>query len=223
MTIWTYLARRWPEVLQLTVEHALLVGVAVLLATLIGVTLGTLVYRSGLATSALLTTTNSAFTIPALAYFGVLVFLVGLGFVPSVIVLTIYALLPIVRNTVTGLREVPSAVVKSATGMGMGRLQRLLRIELPLAWPVILSGMRVASVMTVGIAAIAAWVAGPGLGRLIFGGLAALGSPRAVPQAVAGTVGVVLVALVLDATLGAVGKLTTPKALRGTPAAGGAR
>lgn len=210
MTVWDYLTRRWDDVLRFTVEHLVLVGVSVLIATLLGVTLGALVYRQRLATSALLTTTSYAFTIPALAYFAVLVFVVGLGFVPSVIVLVIYALLPIVRNTVTGLREVPAAVVKSATGMGMGRLQRLLRIELPLAWPVILAGVRVATVMTVGIAAIAAWVSGPGLGVEIFGALGAIGSARAVPQAVVGTVGVIVVALLLDLALVVLGRLTTP-------------
>lgn len=214
MTVWDYLARRWTDVAQLTVEHLVLVGVSILIATVLGVALGALAYRSRVATTALLTSTSYAFTIPALAYFGVLVFLVGLGFTPSVIVLVIYALLPIVRNTVTGLREVPAAVVKSATGMGMGRLQRLLRIELPLAWPVILSGVRVATVMTVGIAAIAAWVSGPGLGVEIFGALSAIGSARAVPQAIVGTVGVIVIALILDAVLLGLGRLTTPRGLR---------
>lgn len=214
MTIWTYLDRRWPEVLGFTLEHMLLVAISVAIATALGVGLGTLVYRNRQATSAMLVVTSSAFTVPALAYFGILVFLVGLGFKPSVIVLTIYALLPIARNTVTGLREVDPAAVRSAQGMGMSRLQRLTRIELPLAWPVILAGMRVATVMTVGIAAIAAWVSGPGLGAEIFGGLAALGSARAVPQAVVGTVGVIVVAFALDGLLVGVGKLTTSKGLR---------
>lgn len=213
MTLWTYLSRRWPEVLQFTLEHLLLVAVSVGIATVVGVALGVLVFRSRLATAALLTTTSSAFTIPALAYFGVLVFIVGLGFTPSAIVLIIYALLPIVRNTVTGLREVPRAVVRSATGMGMGRAQRLLRVELPLAWPVILAGVRVATVMTVGIAAIAAWVAGPGLGKEIFGALSSIGTPRALPQAIVGTVGVVLVAFLLDGALVGIGKLTVPKGI----------
>lgn len=220
MTVWDYLARRWPDVLRFTLEHLLLVGVSVVLATVIGIVLGMLAYRNRLATAALLTTSSSAFTIPALAYFGVLVFIVGLGFTPSVIVLTIYAVLPIVRNTVTGLQEVPAAVVRSARGMGMSRTQRLVRIELPLAWPVILAGMRVAAVMTTGIAAIAAWVAGPGLGRMIFRALGSIGSPRAVPEGLIGTVLVVLVALVLDGALRGLGRLTTPGSM---PASGGAR
>lgn len=214
MSITGYLERRWDTVLELTLEHVVLVAVSVAIAVVIGVFLATLVYRSRRATTLLLNLTNGLFTVPALAYFTLLVALVGLGFTPSVIVLAIYALLPIVRNTVTGLREVDPAIVRSATGMGMGRLQRLTRIELPLAWPVILAGIRVGTVLTVGIAAIAAYVSGPGLGREIFGGLSALQSARAVPQATVGTIGVILVALVLDAALVGVGRLTTAKGLR---------
>jgi osmoprotectant transport system permease protein len=161
-----------------------------------------------------LNVTNATFTIPALAYFTVLVALVGLGFTPSVIVLTIYALLPIVRNTVTGLREVSPAVLRSAEGMGMDRFQLLTRIELPLAWPVIHTGIRIGVVLSVGIAGVAAYISGPGLGREIFGGLAALGSARAVPQATVGTLAIIVVALFLDGLALLIGKLTTAKGLR---------
>lgn len=214
MTLRAYLERRWDTVLQLTLEHILLVAIAVVIAVVVGVFLGTLVYRDRRATALLLNFTNAAFTVPALAYFTVLVAIVGLGFAPSVIVLTIYALLPIVRNTVTGLQEVNPAVIRSAQGMGLARLQLLTRIELPLAWPVILGGIRVGAVLTVGIAAIAAYISGPGLGREIFGGLGALGSARAVPQAVVGTIAIILIALLIDALLVLLGRLTTPKGLR---------
>ncbi|MBW3579124.1 MAG: ABC transporter permease [Actinobacteria bacterium] len=214
MTIWGYLQRRWGTVLELTIEHIVLVAVSVTIAVVTGVFLGTLVYRNNRATALLLNVTNGLFTVPALAYFTVLVALVGLGWAPSIIVLAIYALLPIVRNTVTGLREVNPAIVKAATGMGMGRIQLVTRIHLPLAWPVILAGIRVGAVLTVGIAAVAAYISGPGLGREIFGGLAALRSARAVPQAVVGTVGIIFVALLIDAFLVLVGKLTTAKEIR---------
>lgn len=214
LTVWGYLERRWDTVLELTLQHILLVAVSVTVAVVVGVFLAVLVYRNRRATGILLNLTNATFTIPALAYFTVLVALIGLGFTPSVIVLSIYALLPIVRNTVTGLREVSPAVLRSARGMGMGRFQLLRLIELPLAWPVILSGIRVGAVLSVGIGAIAAYISGPGLGREIFGGLQALGSARAVPQAVVGTLGVIFVALLLDALLALLGRLTTPEGLR---------
>lgn len=214
MTVWGYLERRWDTVIQLTLEHIVLVLISVAMAVVVGVFLGMLVYRNRRATALLLNVTNATFTVPALAYFTVLVAFFGLGWTPSVIVLAIYALLPIVRNTVTGLREVNPAIIRSATGMGMGRVQLLTRIELPLAWPVILNGIRVGAVLTVGIAAIAAYISGPGLGREIFGGLGALGSARAIPQAVVGTVGIIFVALLLDAFIVVVGRLTTAKGLR---------
>jgi osmoprotectant transport system permease protein len=115
---------------------------------------------------------------------------------------------------VTGLREVDPAIVKAATGMGMGRLSRLWRIELPLAYPVILSGVRVATVLIVGIAAIAAYVAGPGLGAEMFSALGALGSVRAAPQLIVATVAIIVIALLLDALLALIGRLTTPRGLR---------
>jgi osmoprotectant transport system permease protein len=214
VTITTYLARRWQDVLALTVEHFIAVLAAVVIATLLGVVLGIAVYRNDRAVNALLLVTNTLFTVPALSYFSILVILVGLGWTASIIVLVIYALLPIVRNTITGLREVDPAVVRTATGMGMSWSARLLRIELPLAYPVILSGIRVSTVMIVGIAAIASYVSGPGLGAEIFGGLGTIGSARAIPQAFTGVLTVVFVALVLDGLLALVGRLTTPRGLR---------
>ncbi len=177
------------------------VGLAVGIATLLGIALAILVYRNDRAVAVLLVVVNTLFTVPALAYFGALIVIVGLGWTSAIAVLAIYALLPIVRNTITGLREVDPAVVRAATGMGMSKTQRLLRVELPLAYPVILSGLRVATVLIVGIAAIGSYVAGPGLGELIFSGLSSLGSVRAVPEITIGTVAIVLVALVLDAIL----------------------
>ncbi|MGI8693573.1 MAG: ABC transporter permease [Geodermatophilaceae bacterium] len=214
MTVSSYLERRWDVVLQLTLEHLIAVGLAVGIATLLGIALAILVYRNDRAVAVLLVVVNTLFTVPALAYFGALIVIVGLGWTSAITVLAIYALLPIVRNTITGLREVDPAVVRAATGMGMSKTQRLLRVELPLAYPVILSGLRVATVLIVGIAAIGSYVAGPGLGELIFSGLSSLGSVRAVPEITIGTVAIVLVALVLDAILALFGRLTTPRGLR---------
>lgn len=214
MTIAEYLERRWDTVLELTIEHLLAVAISVGIATVIGVLLAVLVYRHDRAVTLLLLVTSMLFTVPALAYFGALLAIMGLGWTPAITVLAIYALLPIVRNTVTGLREVDPAIVRAATGMGMGRAERLVRIELPLAYPVILSGVRVATVLSVGIAAIGSWVSGPGLGAEIFGGLGAIGSARAAAQVTVATVAIVIVALLLDASLALLSRLTTPKGLR---------
>lgn len=214
MSVTDYLARRWDVVLGLTIEHLIAVAIAVGIATVIGVALGVLVYRNDRAVTVVLVTTNTLFTIPALAYFGALIVIVGLGWTAAITVLTIYALLPIVRNTITGLREVDPAIVRAATGMGMSRLQLLLRIELPLAYPVILSGLRVATVLIVGIAAIGAYVAGPGLGELIFSAISSVGTARALPEIVIGMVAIIFVALLLDALLALLGRLTTPRGLQ---------
>lgn len=214
MTVADYLERRWDTVLELTIEHLVAVALAVVIATVVGVLLAVLVYRSDRAVTLLLVTTSTLFTVPALAYFGILVALVGLGWTSAISVLTIYALLPIVRNTVTGLREVDPAIIKAATGMGMGRLARLWRIELPLAYPVILSGIRVSTVLIVGVGAIAAYVAGPGLGAEMFSALGAIGSVRAAPQLIVATTAIIVIALILDASLALIGRLTTPRGLR---------
>lgn len=215
MDLWTYLERRWDTVLELMLEHVVLVVVCVLIATVFGTLLAALVYRSRFATNALMTSTNTLYTVPELSYFTVLFPLVGLGATPAVIVATLYAFLPIVRNALTGLREVDESVVRAASGMGMSRWQTLVRIELPLAWPVILGGVRVATVLTTGIATIGAYVDGPGLGRLLFQALKAVGSVRAVPLAVSAIAALVIVALVLDAVVRhGVARFTTPKGLR---------
>jgi osmoprotectant transport system permease protein len=214
VSVGDYLARRWDVVLQLTIEHLIAVAMAVTIATAIGVTLAVLVYRNDRAVTILLVTTSTLFTVPALAYFGALIVIVGLGWTAAITVLSIYALLPIVRNTVTGLREVDPAIVRAATGMGMSRMQQLFRVELPLAYPVILSGLRVATVLIVGIAAMAAYVAGPGLGELIFSAISSLGSARAEPEIIIGTVTIVFVALLLDALLALLARYTTPRGLQ---------
>lgn len=214
VTVWDYLERRWDTVLELTIEHLLLVMGSVAIAAAIGITLGVMVHQRPRAAQMVIGATSALFTVPSLAYFAVFMVFLGLGVQPSVLALVIYALLPIVRNTVTGLAGVDQAMVRAARGMGMGRMQTMTRIELPLAAPVILSGIRVATVLTVGIAAVAAYVGGPGLGSEIFGGLRSIGSVRAVPQATVGVTAIVVVTILLDAVVAVSGKLLTPKGIR---------
>jgi osmoprotectant transport system permease protein len=214
MTVWDYLERRWDTVLELTIEHLALVAGSVAIAAVLGIVLGVLVHQRPRAAGLLIATTSALFTVPSLAYFAVFMVVFGLGLRPSVITLVIYALLPIVRNTVTGLAQVDPAMVRAARGMGMGRVQTLSRIELPLALPVILTGVRIATVLTVGIAAVASYVGGPGLGSEIFGGLRSIGSVRAVPQATAGVLAIIFVTVFLDALVGLGGRLLTPKGTR---------
>ncbi len=212
----TYLEFAWEDVLDLGIEHALVVLVSLLIATVIGVGLGVATYQTDRARGTVLATTGTFLTIPSLALFGLFITIPGLGLgARSVVVaLVMYALLPIVRNTIVGLRAVDPAVVESAQGMGMGRQARLLRIELPLAWPVILTGMRVSTLLLIGIAAIGAYINGPGLGDLIFTGLAQIGSATALNYVLAGTLGVIVLAILFDLVYVLVFRLTTAKGIR---------
>ena len=209
-----YLADQGDRLFALTLEHAAIVLISVAISTIIGVTIGVLTYRTGAPRQMALRITGVFLTIPSFALFGLLVPLLGLGTTPAIVALVMYGLLPIVRNTIVGLRSVDPAVVESAQGMGMGRHRRLFRIELPLAWPVIITGVRVAAVITVGIAAIAAVVNGPGLGKDIFRALARFGSPISVPQVLSAILGIIIIAILIDLTFVLVSRLTTSKGIR---------
>ena len=215
-SFWTYLEFARDDVIELTIAHAIIVLIAVALATVIGVALGVLTYRTDRPRELVLAVTATFLTIPSLALFGLFIAIpmLGLGGRSVVVGLVMYGLLPIVRNTIVGLREVDPAIVESAQGMGMGRNERLWRIELPLAWPVILTGMRVSTLVLIGIAAIGAYINGPGLGELIFSGLARIGSATALNQVLAGILGIMLLAVLFDLVYVAVSRLTTSKGIR---------
>lgn len=185
-----------------------------LIATVIAVAIGIAVHRSRWGSALATAVASIILTVPSFALLGLLIPVLGLGVRPTVTALVLYALLPILRNTIIGLAGVDPAVADAARGVGMNRVRVLLGIELPLAWPSILTGMRVSTQMIMGILAMAAYAKGPGLGNLILSGLARLGSPTAIPQALTGTVLIIVLALLLDAVLALVGRLTTPRGIR---------
>lgn len=218
-----YLSNRWEHLLDLSIEHAIVVIQAVLIGTLIGVALGLLTYRTDKPREIVLAVTGVFLTIPSLALFGLFISLgsydiplspFGLGATSVVFVLVMYSLLPIVRNTIVGLREVDPAVIESARGMGMSPLTVLLRIELPLAWPVILTGVRVSTILIVGIAAIGAYILGPGLGSDIFRGLSRFSSPAAMNLVLGGMLGVIILAILFDLFFMLLTRFTTPRGIR---------
>ncbi|MDN5794421.1 MAG: ABC transporter permease [Intrasporangium sp.] len=211
---WSYLQFAWEDILELAVQHVIIVVEAVAIATVLGIVLGLATYHTQRPRELVLATTGAFLTIPSLALFPLFIPVFGLGWTPVLVGLVMYALLPIVRNTIVGLREVDPAVIESARGMGMGRIQVLLRIELPLAWPVVLTGMRVSTVVLVGIAAIGAYVNGPGLGNLIFGGLAQFGSASALNLVLGGTLGIVVLAIAFDLAYAIFFRLTTARGIR---------
>ena len=210
----SYLERRWEHLLELALAHATVVLLALGLAAVLGVAVGVAVRDRERSANVALAVTGGFLTIPSYALFGLFVPILGLGYEPTVAALAMYALLPIVRNTVAGLRTVDPAVVEAARGLGMGERERLVRVELPLAWPVIVAGLRVATLLVVGIAAIAAAVNGPGLGEDIFLGLSRIGSAVAINLVLGGMLGVVVLAVLFDAAYGLVGRATTSRGIR---------
>ena len=213
-SLWDYVSAHYPQLLFDSYQHVSAVVQSVLIATVIGVLVGVLTYRNSLAANLATATSSVILTVPSFALLGLLIPLFGLGVIPSVAALVLYSLLPIVRNTIVGLNAVDPALTDAARGIGMSRLDTLRRVELRLVWPAILSGMRLSTQMSMGVLAIAAYVKGPGLGNLIFAGLARVGSPTALPMALSGTLLIVILALALDAVLVLIGRLTTSKGIR---------
>lgn len=195
-------------------QHFSLVVQCLIIATVLAVLIAALVYRSAGLTAAANSVSAVGLTIPSFALVGLLIAPFGFGVVPAVIVVVFFAVLPILRNAVVGLTSIDGAVLESAKGVGLSRFQTLWRIELPMAWPVILAGVRVSAQMVMGIAAVTAYVLGPGLGGFIFTGLARLGGANSIESVVTGTVAVILLALLLDLLLVGLGRLTIPRGIR---------
>jgi osmoprotectant transport system permease protein len=196
-----FMARHRAEVGTLTLEHLWLVGLSMLLAVAIGVPLGIVLTRKPGWKAVILGTNNVIQTIPSLALFGLLLPLPWLGVRAdrlTITALTLYALLPIVRNTFTGISGIDAPVREAALGMGLSSKQILWHVELPLATPVSLAGVRVATVITIGVATIAAAIGAGGLGEFIFRGLAMVDNN----VILAGAIPAALIALVADGALG---------------------
>lgn len=205
---------RWPVLSFLAYQHMSLVVQTLILATVIALVIGVVIYRSPVGVAVGNSVTAIGLTIPSYALLGVLVGIVGLGVVPSVLLLVFFGVFPILRNVVVGLNGVDKALVESARGMGMSRFATLIRLELPLAWPVIMTGVRISAQMLMGIAAIAAYALGPGLGGYIFSGISRMGGANATNSIVAATVGILLLAVILDTVLNVVTRLTVPRGIR---------
>ncbi|MFE3292433.1 ABC transporter permease [Rhodococcus sp. NPDC059234] len=211
---WNFVSARRSQLFTDSYLHVSAVVQSIVIATIIAVGVGILVYRSPIGSAVATGLASTILTVPSFALLGLLIPILGLGVRPTVTALVLYGLLPIIRNTIIGLAAVDPAITDAARGVGMNRLRVLGRIEMPLAWPSILAGMRVSTQMLMGILAIAAYAKGPGLGNLIFSGLSRVGSPTAVPQALTGTVLIVILALILDALYVLLGRLTTSKGIR---------
>ena len=215
---WSYVVKYPDKIGAWVLQHVYIVLVANAAAAVLGVLIG--IYISGKGRERIAETViysaSIMMTVPSLALFGILMgFLYALslpsiGFLPVVIALTLYGLLPIIRNTHTAIREVDPAMIEAGRGMGMSELQILRRVKLPLAVPVIMAGLRQAMVMNIGIAAIGSYIGAGGLGQPIFRGLANYRKDLIV----VGAIFVSLLAIAVDFVMGGVEWITTPKGVR---------
>lgn len=196
----TYLTGHFPRVADLALAHVILVGTALAIALAIALPLGILTARRPQLDAPLLGTLGMLYTIPSLALLAVLVRAIGLGFWTAAITLVIYAQFVLVRNVATGLRGVDAAQVDAARGLGMSDRQILLHVQFPQALPVIIGGVRIASVSMIAIATLAAYVGSQNLGTLIFEGLAF----RQDARVLAGSLAAMALATLADAIFRAV-------------------
>jgi len=209
-----FISSRWADILFRSYQHTSLVLQAVILATVIAILLAVVVTRYRSLAPVANAISAVGLTIPSFALIGLLIPLVGIGTVPAVLVVLFYAILPILRNTVVGLQQIDPTVLEAAKGQGMNPARVFWRVRMPLAWPVVLTGIRVSAQMSMGVAAIAAYVLGPGLGGYIFTGLAQVGGANALNYALVGTVGIIVLALLVDALLALFARVTTSKGIR---------
>src|SRR5205823_1017288 len=210
MNIWQFVLQNHTEILELTLEHLWLVAVSTVLAVLIGIPLGILITRRPVLNKPVLGFANVIQTIPSLALFGFLLPAPWIGARAdrlAILALTLYALLPLIRNTYTGIKGVDRAIIEAGRGMGMTDSQLLWQVELPLALGVIIAGVRVATVISVGLATIAAAIGAGGLGEYIFRGLAMVNDQ----VILAGAIPAAILALLADVSLGSLEKRLSPR------------
>jgi osmoprotectant transport system permease protein len=209
MNLWQFILQNHTEVLELTLEHVKLVGISTFLAVLIGIPLGILITRWPSLNKPVLGGANIIQTIPSLALFGFLLPAPWIGARAdrlAILALALYALLPLIRNTYAGIQGVDRSIVEAGRGMGMTDRQLLFQVELPLALGVIIAGVRVATVISVGLATIAAAIGAGGLGEYIFRGLAMVNNQ----VILAGAIPAAAMALLADVSLGWLEKHLSP-------------
>ncbi|SCE79984.1 osmoprotectant transport system permease protein [Micromonospora purpureochromogenes] len=204
---WQYVRDNSDTILAALREHASLTARAVLIAALVALPLAVAAYWFRALAGPILALTGVLYTVPSLALFAFIAPYLGIGAITVLTVVVLYALLVIVRNAVAGLHQVPPEVRDAAEGMGYGRWARLFRIDLPLALPGILTGVRLATVSTVALVTVGVVVGRGGLGQLIFAGFQ---NNFYKAQIMTGTLLCVLLALVLDLILAGMGRLLTP-------------
>jgi len=200
---------RYDFFLKLILEHILLSFIAILFITVIGITIGIYITRNRSIANLVISVVNFIYTIPSIALFGVLITITGIGNKSAIVALVIYGLLPIIRNTYVGINEVDELIVESAIGMGSTDRQLLLKVQLPIALPVIIAGFRTMVIMTIALCGIASFIGAGGLGVAIWRGI----STNFPEMTVAGSLLVALLAIITDLSLGVLEKKVRKKIL----------
>ncbi|WP_293312697.1 ABC transporter permease/substrate-binding protein [Pedobacter sp. UBA5917] len=206
-TLWQFMAGQSDKLLSQTLQHVGLTFISLLFAIAIGLPLGILIARKRKLSGTVLGIAGVLQTVPSIALLGFMIPVLGIGAKPAIVALLIYALLPIIRNTYTGIIGIDLHVKEAARAMGMSKSQILLKVELPLAMPVILAGIRTATVINVGVATLASFIAAGGLGEFIFGGI----SLNNTNMILAGAIPAALLAIILDALLSLIQKMNFKK------------
>ena len=207
---WQYILDNAPQILSLLIVHIKLTAISVGLAIVIGVPLGIFISYASKASKPVLSVANVIQAIPSMALLGFMIPLVGIGTVPAVIAVVLYSLLPIIKNTYTGIENIDAQTLEAAKGIGLTPLQVLGKVQIPLALPVIMAGVRIASVTAVGLMTMAAFIGASGLGYLVFSGIRTVNNN----QILAGAIPACLLALLVDFLVGLVEKLVTPISLQ---------
>jgi len=206
-TLWQFMQQQSDKLLTQTLEHIGLTFISLLIAVVIGLPLGVFIARKRQFSGAVLGVAGVLQTIPSIALLGFMIPLLGIGPKPAIVALLLYALLPIIRNTFTGITGVNASVKEAAQAMGMSTSQILFKVELPLAMPVILAGIRTATVINVGVATLASYIAAGGLGEFIFGGISLNNSN----MILAGAIPAALLAILFDQGLALLQKVSFKK------------
>ncbi len=195
-----FFAARWPTILQLTVEHVVIVLVAMAISIVMGVTVGILITLNRTTARIVMNFNNVMMTIPSLALFSLLIPVLGIGKAPAIVGLVAYTQLPLVRNVYTGITGISPSIIEAARGMGLTERKILFKIKLPLAFPAMMAGIRTATVMGIGIGAIAAYIGAGGLGVLIFQGISRTNDV----MVLVGAILISLIAILTDRVLGGI-------------------
>lgn len=206
MSFFQYLSNNWQEVLKYTLQHIELSAMAVFIAIVVGVPLGILISHYKKLSKPVIGFANVVQAIPSLALLGFAIPFLGIGMTPAIFMVLIYSLLPIIKNTHTGISNINPQTIEAARGIGMSRWQIMFMVEFPLALPVIMTGVRVSSVTAIGLVTIAAFVGAGGLGYLVFAGIQTVNNNLII----AGAIPACILALMLDYFLGKVENLVKP-------------